>query len=497
MLRSLPFGRTVVALLAIGFLALIAVGAASVYLGNRAATDARRVTEAQAVQGAAIAVYIAVRETESGQRGYLVTDEPEYRTVYQIAERGAAPALAALERLIRNDPEHTADLRSLSPLVRAKLAETAETVRLAQAGRKREAVAMVKTDDGRTMMFQIGGLLQQIILREDAALKASQRSSQRTSRLLLIVNLIGLVLVVGLAAVSLTVIGRSLHELRSAGRELRRTNEGLEHAVEDRTQEIRRANEEIQRFAYIVSHDLRSPLVNVMGFTSELDGAREPLKRQLALVREKAPELLLADAVTAVEEELPESVGFIRASTAKMDRLINAILQISRDGRRTLTPAPVAMRAVLEQIAASLTVTAERADAEIVIEDVPDLVSDRLAIEQIFSNLIENAIKYRQPGRAARVVVRGRIAGPQVVYEVEDNGRGIDAKDYGRVFELFRRAGRQDQPGEGLGLAFVQTGVRRLGGGIDLRSVAGEGSTFTLTFPKVLKATETELANAA
>ncbi len=100
-----------------------------------------------------------------------------------------------------------------------------------------------------------------------------------------------------------------------------------------------------------------------------------------------------------------------------------------------------------------------------------------------FSNLLENALKYLQPGRPGRIEVSGRRVGRAVLYEVVDNGRGIAARDLERVFELFRRAGDQTVPGEGIGLAHVRALVRRLGGRIDCVSVEGVGSTFRVELP--------------
>src|SRR3954452_16698634 len=100
--------------------------------------------------------------------------------------------------------------------------------------------------------------------------------------------------------------------------------------------ELQAANEEIQRFAYLISHDLRSPLVNVMGFTSELEAIRETFQAFVARIVERAPDLLTDDIRTAVHEDLPEAISFIRSSTERMDRLIKAILRLSREGRRVL-----------------------------------------------------------------------------------------------------------------------------------------------------------------
>ncbi len=276
-------------------------------------------------------------------------------------------------------------------------------------------------------------------------------------------------------------------EVEQARDALQAINRNLEAIVAARVADLKAANDEIQRFAYIVSHDLRAPLVNVMGFTSELDAVRGEIERFFRTVAEKAPDLAGEDVRAAVETDLPEALGFIRASTAKMDRLINAILKLSREGRRVLTPEPLAVRPLLEGIAGSLTHQLDASGTELVVEDVPDLVTDRLAVEQIFSNLIENAIKYLEPGRPGRVVVRGREFGPHARYEVEDNGRGIEPKDFERIFDLFRRAGAQTQPGEGIGLAHVRALVRRLGGTITVESEFGRGSTFIVTVPKVLQ----------
>jgi signal transduction histidine kinase len=275
-------------------------------------------------------------------------------------------------------------------------------------------------------------------------------------------------------------------QLESARGALENLNRNLETIVDTRTADLVAANEEIQRFAYIVSHDLRSPLVNVMGFTSELQVAREAITGFYADVVKKHPDMANPAIKEAIESELPEAIDFIRSSTSKMDRLINAILRLSREGGRVLTPEPLQLKQLLETAAQSLNHQLTDAGAELVIEDVPDIVGDRLATEQIFANLLENAVKYLAPGRPGRIRVRGWQEGSTVFVDVEDNGRGIDPRDHSRVFDLFRRAGAQDRPGEGIGLAHVRALVRRLGGTITLSSVAGEGSTFRVSLPKIL-----------
>jgi signal transduction histidine kinase len=135
----------------------------------------------------------------------------------------------------------------------------------------------------------------------------------------------------------------------------------------------------------------------------------------------------------------------------------------------------------------SLRHVADDKGAAIIVETpMPSLVSDRLAVEQVLSNLVENAVKYLSPDRPGRIIVRATAQGDRRIIEVADNGRGIAATDHDRIFDLFRRSGTQDQPGEGIGLAHVRALVYRLGGTIHVSSALGDGSTFQVNLPATL-----------
>jgi len=166
-----------------------------------------------------------------------------------------------------------------------------------------------------------------------------------------------------------------------------------------------------------------------------------------------------------------------------MDTLITAILNLSRLGRRELKTEPVDMGAVVRSILDSLAHQIETNRTEVAIRDLPVITADRIAMEQIMGNLLDNSLKYLEPGRPGRLEIWADVGGEECVFHVKDNGRGIREEEIPRVFELFRRAGRQDVPGEGMGLAFVKTLVRRLGGRIWCESEPGVGSTFSFTLP--------------
>ncbi len=303
-------------------------------------------------------------------------------------------------------------------------------------------------------------------------------------------HLANYVLVTGIV-ISLLLCGAALAQARAtrqserARAELQAVNDQLAlqmEEVEERTADLREANDEIQRFAYIVSHDLRSPLVNIMGFTTEIENLKKDTFEQLSALRE--PDTEAAKSDIELSREFDESLGFIKSAIGKMDRLINSILKLSREGRREFKPEYISMEALLKTITDSVAHQAYEQDIEISLEPLPAVKSDRVALEQIFSNLVDNAMKYTKPGRPGRIRISGRTEGARAIYEIEDNGRGIAPEDQQRVFDLFRRAGQQDKPGEGIGLAHVRTLVRRLGGYMSLKSELGEGTTFTIALPR-------------
>jgi signal transduction histidine kinase len=226
-----------------------------------------------------------------------------------------------------------------------------------------------------------------------------------------------------------------------------------------------------------------------MGFTSELEALRKDIFEEIGKLRAQLDELNAHAAAQAVPVEtlgkdFDEALGFIKTSIAKMDRLINAVLKLSREGRRQFNPEAIDMNEMLGSIEQTVAHRAAEQQATVTIDDLPGVESDRLAIEQIFSNLIDNALKYSRPGVPNHIAITGHANAAYVAFEVTDNGRGIDPHDHQRVFELFRRSGVQDRPGEGIGLAHVRALVRRMGGTLKLKSELGKGSTFTVTLPR-------------
>ena len=486
-LREGTLGRSIFLLLAGAIALLLLVNLSTFILIQRTAAFNEQVDATWQLRREARTVLLNIKDAETAQRGYLLTGQTRFLLTYDQSAEAAPRLLDRLTELASDDEVSQASIESLTRLSRDKFLEMSSITALSRRGQTAQALDQVRSGRGKTLMEQMDTEISALDSQLSARLSAQQERSEGSAVFTIIVNTLAAVLILVLGGIVAILIRRYLMDLASARADLDRVNAGLEDTIRARTAALTRANEEVQRFAYIVSHDLRSPLVNVMGYTAELEQAGRTIDLQLTKVETVAPDLIEKDAIVAAREDMPEAIGFIRASTEKMDRLINAILKLSREGRRGLTPETLDVGEMARATADSMRHQLEETGTEVVIGEMVTFESDRLAIEQIVGNLIENAVKYSHASRSNRIEVSGRdLAGGWVEIAIADHGRGIAPKDHERIFELFRRSGRQDRPGEGLGLAFVRNSVRRLGGSIDVESALGEGSTFRLKFPKRL-----------
>ncbi|KAB0680103.1 sensor histidine kinase [Aureimonas leprariae] len=482
------FGRFVLAAVAAGFAALVIAVLAVAYGISRQQEHNAWVLHTYQVETALTEFRFWAERIEVVRRGQLLQPDQRFVDGYARAREEVPKVVERIAALTADNPSQQARVAKLRDLAKLQIDTVGQVFDRPGGVTDAEADKALFSDGSFEAIRQSRATSVEMIEAEQRLLADRQAAERRsvftTYAILAVAGLVALLV----AASTIWLVRRNLNEVKASRDALRGLNENLEGAVAARTADLQRANDEIQRFAYIVSHDLRSPLVNVMGFTAELDAATKPLAEMVAKAEADAPHVVSEDARLAVKEDLPEAIGFIRSSTQKMDRLINAILRLSREGRRVITPERLKVAEILDGISASLAHRTSEIGAEIAVaKPLPDVVSDRLAVEQIFSNLVENAMKYAERGRPVRITVRGRNSGGKASFDVEDNGRGIDPRDHERIFDLFRRSGTQDQPGEGIGLAHVRALAYRLGGNVSCRSEVGVGSTFTLTLPSVYK----------
>ena len=478
------FHRLIVLAVALGFLTLLTVGILAGWVVHRNQIYSNWVGHTYQVEQSISDFRILAERVETARRGYLLSGDKTFYANYSQARDGLPEAIERIRKLTLDNTAQQKRINDLVVLQRRQAATMELAVREVQAGRRSVAISIFQIDGAAPLVREMRDLTVQMAQEETRLLDLRDQEQKASARILIIVLIAAGILLLIVGAGSIYVILRYTRDLSSSRTELMVLNSNLEAAVDERTTDLTRANEEIQRFAYIVSHDLRSPLVNVMGFTSELDAAIKPLSDLIDSVEIKAPDLMTEEVRLAVKEDLPEAVGFIRSSTQKMDRLINAILRLSREGRRVITSEPLDLDAMVQGVADSFKHRTDELDATIVIDKpLPGIVSDRLALEQILSNLIENAVKYLKPGRPGLITVSGEVVGNRALISIADNGRGIEPRDHERIFDLFRRSGVQDQPGEGIGLAHVRATAYRLNGFITCESELDRGATFRVSLP--------------
>ncbi|MBR0944424.1 MULTISPECIES: CHASE3 domain-containing protein [Bradyrhizobium] len=474
-----------------GLLVLTVISAGSVYLVNKARDDSKWVIHTIEAENQINALLLEIRRAESAARGYLLTQGADFKADHEKAVAAIIPALDKLTRLTRDNPDQRGNIEKLSAAIEIRLGQFKQELDFIGQNRPDKAIAQVREAASTDTTAEISKVAVSMIQEEERLFRLRSVNSDRSQTLAASMTGIGSGLVVLLTLISIWLVRRSVRARDEAETRLRDAYANLETVVDERTADLREANNEIQRFAYIVSHDLRSPLVNIMGFTSELEELGGDIFRRIGgLTHVPADGPPLADGEVTLEgpdkqlsADFSEALGFIKSSIAKMDRLISAILNLTREGRREFVPEKIDTRELIEAIVSTLAHQSAEAQAEIHVAPLPDLVSDRLALEQIFSNLIDNAIKYLKAGAPGEIRIRGRTKLGYAIFEISDNGRGIDPKDHQRIFDLFRRAGTQDKPGQGIGLAHVRALVRRLGGTMSVSSELNTGSTFTITLP--------------
>lgn len=489
-ISSIAFVRSSALFLLIGVAALLGIVATNLMLFERTQSYFDNVLLARDTRNMVASLLSRLQDMETGQRGYLLTGEEPYLAPYEEGKVEIEPLLQRLRARMGAYPEIQPTLTQVETLVTTKLAEMSDTVSLARDGRRADAMRLIETDQGKLLMDNLRQLLSDMQRVMEQRVSEEASAQQSSASLLRWTTIFGAVIIAAVVLGAIWMVLLYTRELGNARKQVEQLNIELEKRVKERTADLARANEEVQRFAYIVTHDLRAPLVNIMGFTAELETSLASLQAYVATVEAREDDPAFAEVKTAADADMPEALEFIRSSTRKMDGLINAILKLSREGRRQLKPELIELNAMLEQASANVQHQISEADGEVTLDiAVPTMISDRLSLEQVIGNLLDNAVKYRDAQRPLRIDIAARQAVDNTIQlEIADNGRGIAQQDHDRVFELFRRAGTQDQPGEGIGLAHVRTVVRNLGGEIALESEFGKGTRFKINLPRDLRA---------
>lgn len=228
---------------------------------------------------------------------------------------------------------------------------------------------------------------------------------------------------------------------------------------------LMRSNADLESFAYVASHDLKTPLRGIADLAEYLE---EDIQEHIA-----AP---------GNNPEIQKNLRRLRQQTERMDNLINGILSYSSVGSRPEPVEYIDVQAVLRVTALELDLDSHQLKIE---SPLPRFKSYKVRFEQVMNNLIGNAFKYNRDRERARVSVSCKSSGSFYEFSISDNGPGIDPRFHARIFEVFQTLQPKDEiESTGVGLSIVKRSVESLGGTICVSSVVGEGTTFSFTWPK-------------
>lgn len=249
--------------------------------------------------------------------------------------------------------------------------------------------------------------------------------------------------------------------------------------------ELAEKTKEIESFLYITTHDLRTPLVNIQGFSGNLVKDLKELQKNISPAA--LPQQVKGKVHKLISGSMPESLGFITESALKMNTLISSLLKVSRLGRLEVSVKTVDMNAVLKNVLNIFAYRLAQIGGVVKVKNLPPCSADAELIGQFFANLLDNSIKYRDNSRNLEITVQGEIKDVHtVLYTVSDNGLGIKTADLERIWQVFYSGRAQDpgvEKGEGIGLTIAKRMVEKNGGKIWVESKEGAGAEFFIELP--------------
>jgi len=474
-------------------------------------------------------LFLLLVTQHSNLRAYILTGNPVFEDEMNNTQKNLRAALLRLKALIQDNRSQEDRLNHIAKLAQSQLEFQDQVIAEVRTSERNKAVSEIKTLKGKELMDDLQNAIDSFRAQEEKLdterLETLRRSDVEQMWLLvggMAVNLFVGALAAGmfsreigsriLAVAENTrriacgeklppILGGTdeIHDLDAQFHSMSDALDGArfkervyQQTLERRASELTRANrdlshktQEIEMFVYSVSHDLRSPLVNLQGFSKELGTARLALQNILAGdLSDEARD----SAKALIERDVTESIHYIQTAVTRLSGIIDALLRLSRAGRVEYRPAQVALPLVISRILEAMRGTIAQRNVEITVLDLAPVWADPTAVEQIFANLIGNAVNYLDPNRPGKIEIG--MTERQVddlehplTYYVKDNGLGIADAYLPKVFAVFQRLHGSVAPGEGVGLALVRRMVERHGGKVWVESIEGVGSTFLVAFP--------------
>jgi signal transduction histidine kinase len=437
----------------------------------------------------------------AGVRNLMVLEQPIARDPFINDLSRVSGALSELRQLVADNPAQQAKVDNIAARARAISGQLASIAAQLAAGQRDQAARGL--DEAALAIAGVRKEIDDMLAQEsrlDMARMTRMRRSNSWHFWILIAG--GGAILAMTVLVALVFFQRVVRRLEILTDNSRRLAEGkplnrpltggdelaaLDRAFRETASSLLEQRKENEMFVYSVSHDLRSPLINLQGFSGELKLAAGELGQLFD--HPEMPPALRDDGRKLITGPVTESVTFLRAAVDRLARIIDSLLRLSRAGRVQFEWQLLEVSATVQKVVDALRDSIKSKRAEITVLFLPTAWGDPTAVEQIFGNLLDNAVRYLDPARPGRIEVGsvppdwGDGLSNLHVYYVKDNGFGIPLAYQDRIFTAFNRLHPDAAQGEGVGLVLVSRMVERLGGRIWLESSAGTGTTFFVALP--------------
>ncbi|NMH61223.1 sensor histidine kinase [Alteromonas ponticola] len=428
-------------------------------------------------------LHVAILRTQSGKRGYLLTRDEEYLTDYTATLNKLNDLLDEVEFKSQELEDFQREqIEKLLSLSKVKLNDMISTVELARNGRFEQAMEIVNTHRSLVLYEEFDNTYKKVrrsVNKVQSVHLKNLNQLRSESITTLVVSAVSTALLIILIFILLKM---NVREAYRHQRELEAHNEELEQKIDLRTQELQiysdelaRSNRELEDFAFVASHDLQEPLRKIRAFGNRLESGYSDV----------------------IDERGRDFMGRMLNAAERMSMLIRDLLAFSRVATRGKEFEAVNLNDVITNVKNDLEIAIDESDASLECDKLPMINGDQSQLEQLFLNLLSNALKFRQQDVSPKISIR--LTSPEendlehvfkvdeydwIKIIIEDNGIGFEQSFAEKIFAPFQRLhGRSEYQGTGIGLAVCRRIVERHNGYISAQSSPGEGAVFSIVIP--------------
>jgi len=393
----------------------------------------------------------AIQDAETGQRGFIITGEEIYLATYYVSLKKTPQLVRNIDNYPNENREYKESVNKLKDIIDERYSIIKSTIYYVKNNNTKEAVETVKTGVGKRTMDQVRTEIEKLR-------KISYQSVEENKKKIAVVSNIIIVIQITASIAMLFIFYNIYSILRPLIDNLIKINSELE----SRREILKEKNEQLERFAYIASHDLNEPLRTITSMITILE----------------------EDYGDKFDEEAKQNFNFISSAAERMKNMIDGILNYSRIGKSSEIEQ-IELNVLLYELQNDISLLIERKQAIISYDRLPIIEGFKLEIRQLFQNLITNALKFSKKDTLPLIEISVEEHPQRWKFSITDNGIGIPTEHKTKIFGIFAKLHRNSEyEGQGIGLAFCRKIVSLHKGKIDVESQEGIGTTFYFTILK-------------